>query len=320
MANPLIEKVVLDWEDTPGQDPASPKPIYLSAVESGITINRQNKTDNVISGDIDSGGELYGTVNEVTGSITTPMYFEQIGVLMKALLGAPTSADNGDGTYTHTFVSTACIPSFCIQNTLKDDCNGGSNIIERYNGCKAKSTSISITPDGDFNIGLDIVGMKFSDSITDGVAELDETNKIVLSTTRIKNAHTALKIDGASYTLAKDFSLSVDRGTEATYTIGTGANAGLISDKQVTVNGSFSSLFDSIVYTKAKNETKVSFDISITDGTNSLVFTVAEAKFSFKNESKKVGEKYPLNLDWTGYKTTGTEKIKVVLTNAVASY
>jgi len=319
MANPIIKKVVLDWEDTAGIDPSSPKPIILTAAESGITANRQTKVDNVIGGDIDSGGEPYGTFNEVAGGITTPLYFEQIGVLLKASLGNPTTVDN-TGSYTHTFKSTECIPSFCIQNTLNNSCAGGSDIVERYNGLKAKGFSIDISPDGDYNFSLDTVGISFKDSIVDSTTELDETNKIVLGATRIKNAHTSLKIDGTFYTLSKSFTMSLDRGTEATYTIGTGANAGQIDDMQVSANGDFSSLFDSSVYTKAKNETEVSFDIVITDGTNTLTFTVAEAKFAFKNEGKKVGEKYPLNLSWNGYKTTGTELLKVELTNNVASY
>lgn len=320
MANPLIEKVVLDWETTAGQDPAAPKPIYLTSTESGITANRQTKTDNVIGGDIDSGGEPYGTFNEVAGGITTPLYFEQIGVILKASLGDPSTVDNGDGTYTHTFTSVSCIPSFCLQNTLKNTCEGGSNIIERYNGLKAKGFSLTVSPDGDYNISLDTVGMSFKDSMTDSITELDETNKIVLGSTRIKNAHTSLKVDGSAYTLSKEFTLSVDRGTEATYTLGTGANAGEVSDLQVSANGSFSSLFDQSVYVKAKNESVLSFEIIMASGTDSLSFKVAEAKFSFKNEAKRVGEKYPLNLDWTGYKTSGTELLKVVLTNAVASY
>ena len=224
------------------------------------------------------------------------------------------------GSYTHTFKSTECIPSFCIQNTLNNSCAGGSDIVERYNGLKAKGFSIDISPDGDYNFSLDTVGISFKDSIVDSTTELDETNKIVLGATRIKNAHTSLKIDGTFYTLSKSFTMSLDRGTEATYTIGTGANAGQIDDMQVSANGDFSSLFDSSVYTKAKNETEVSFDIVITDGTNTLTFTIAEAKFAFKNEGKKVGEKYPLNLSWNGYKTTGTELLKVELTNNVASY
>lgn len=308
------------------------------------------------------------------------MYFEQIGVLLKAILGNPTTAEYGapwtagmsinsgdyaivstsstlmikyisdgttdstnepdlssanvgdtgtDGTatyvvveklYSHIFGSTVCTPSFCVQNTLKDDCGSGSKIIERYNGCKAKSANLSIAPDGDFNISIDIVGMKFRDSITDGITELDETNKIQLPATRIKNAFASLNIDGSTYKLAKDFSLTIDRGTEAEYTLGTGANAGLVSDKQVIVNGSMSSLFDTSVYTKAKNESTVSFDITITDGDNSLTFTVAEAKFSFKTESKKVGEKYPLNLDWSAFKQSAAEKIKVELINTVSNY
>jgi len=320
MANPIIKKVVLDWEDIAGTDPTVPAPVILTAVESGITVNKQTKVDKVIGGDIDSGGEPYGTFNEISGGITTPLYFEQIGILLKASLGVPITIDNGDSTYTHTFKSTECIPSFCIQNTLNNSCEGGADLIERYNGLKAKGFNLTVSPDGDYNLSMDTVGMNFRDSIVDSITELDETSKIVLGATRIKNAHTSLKIDGTSYTLSKSFSMALDRGTEATYTLGTGANAGAVSDLQVSLSGDFASLFDNSVYTKAKNETQVTFDIVITDGANTLTFTVAEAKFGFKNESKKVGEKYPLNLSWNGYKKSGTELLKVILTNDVASY
>ena len=58
MATPKIKQVLLDFEDKGkfGQDPTTPKPFVLMANENGITGSQQTKTDNVIGGDIDSGG------------------------------------------------------------------------------------------------------------------------------------------------------------------------------------------------------------------------------------------------------------------------
>jgi len=381
MASPKPTKVVIGFETTAGADPTGGSliPYHFTATEFGLTVNRGTKTDDVIGGDIDSGGEPYGTINTVNGALTAPMYYEQFGLLLKMTMGVPVTAAAGtswlattaylvdaivqnttnatlsmrvtvagtsgatepdisasvvgdtvvDGTvtyvvtakmYTHTFNTTKCLPNAYAQATLANACDGGSDLIERYNGIKGGKLDISVSPDGDYNITMDTTGMSQRDSIVDSITELDETNKVVLTQTRIKNAHATITIDGTAYTLAKDFSLSLDRGVEATQTLGTGANAGQVDDTKVMLSGSLSSLFDGAVYTKAKNETAVGFVIGMTDGLNALDLTVAEAKFGFKTESKKVGEVYPLNLEWTGYKTTGTEKLKAVLTNSIANY
>ncbi len=313
-----INKFVMDWETTKGVDPASPAPIYMSpAGETGISATRQTKTDEIIGGDIDSGGEPYGTFNEVSGSTNFPMTYERIGYVLKAMFGAPTTT--GTGPYTHTFTSTIdCLPTFLFQETGAD-C-GGSDQVDRYNGLMAKSIGINMSPSGDYNVSFSYVGLSHRDSITDGITELDETNKVVTATTRIKNEQASLLVDGTTYPLAKDFSFNYDRNTVADNLIGSGQNAGLIYAQAPKATGSISSLFDANVYTKAKNEQKLSVVLNYTDGANILKITLGEVKFGFKRESKKLGEKYAVNLDFNAFKNTGTELVKIELTNSIATY
>lgn len=313
-----INKVIMDFETTKGVDPAAPKPIYVTpSGETGLTATRQTKTDDVIGGDIDSGGEPYGTYNEVAGTTNFPMTYERIGYLFKAMFGSPTTT--GSGTYKHTFTSTIdCLPTFVFQET-GEEC-GASTQIDRYNGMMAKSLGLSMSPSGDYNVSFSCVGMSHRDSIVDGIVELDETNKIVTSSTRIKNEHSSLLIDGSTFALGKDFSFNYDRGTVSEAYIGSGVNVGDVYAMQPKLTGNISSLFDSSLYAKSKNENSLLVVMNYTDGTNILKITLGEVKLSFKRDSKKIGEKYAINADYTAFKASGSELVKIELTNNIASY
>lgn len=308
----------MDFETTKGVDPVAPKPIYMTpSGETGISATRQTQMDDVIGGDVDSGGEPYGTFNEVSGSTNFPMTYERIGYILKAMFGDPTTS--GSGPYTHTFTSTVdCLPTFLFQES-GEDC-GASTQIDRYNGLMAKSIALSMSPSGDYNVGFSYVGMSHSDSIVDGITELDETNKITTTSTRIKNEQASLLIDGSTFSVAKDFSFNYDRSTVAENFIGSGVNAGDVYANAPKASGNISSIFDSALYTKAKNETALSMAMNYTDGTNILKVTLGEVKLSFKRDSKKQGEKYAINADYSAYKSTGSELVKVELTNSIATY
>lgn len=313
-----IKKMVMDFETVKGVDPVAPAPIYMApSGETGIGTVRQTKTDETIESDIDSGGEPYGTYNEISGTTNFPMTYERIGYILKAMFGDPVTT--GVGPYTHTFTSTIdCLPTFLFQES-GDDCGNGLQV-DRYNGLMAKSVSLSMSPSGDYNIGFSYVGMGHRDSVTDGIAELDETNKIVTAQTRIKNEHASLLVDGSTFAIAKDFTFNYDRSTVAEPYIGSGVNAGDVYAMKPKATGNISTLFDSTIYTKAKDETPLSFALNYTDGTNILKITLGEVKISFKRESKKVGEKYAINADFTAYRHTSPELVKVELTNSIASY
>lgn len=313
-----IKKVVWDWETTLGQDPVAPAPIFIKPNgDTGMSATRQTKTDESIGGDIDANSAPYGTFNEISGSLKIPMTYENMGVILRAMFGAPTTT-GASAPYTHTFVSTVeNLPSFLLQETGDVD---GVNQIDRYNGLIAKSIGLSVAPDGDYNVDLSIVGVSHRDSVVDGVAELSETNAITLAETRIKNDQANLLINNTTYVLGKSFSMTYDRGSVAEPLIGSGLSAGYAEAKGVSATGNLESLFDTTLYTNTKNETPFAVDVRFVSGTNQLDIFMDEVQMSFNRESKKVGEKYPVNGDFTAFKNTGTELVRVVLVNNVASY
>lgn len=332
MASPKIKQVLLDFEERGkfGQDPTAPKPYVLMANENGITGSQQTKTDNVIGGDIDSGGELYGTFVDVGGTLKTPLYYEQIGVLLKAFMGAPVTEDLSaastpkPGYYKHTFKSNVCIPSVVVQDFLSVQCNktaADRDVYKKFNGLRANTLSITASPDSDYNIEVNFIGATADDSIVNAsFQKLDDTNKIVLDATRIKNSHANLYINGSStpYKLAKEFSMSLDRGTEAIRVLSAGA---MVEDSKFDLTGSLNSLFDGDMYKKAMKQEKVETKLVFSNGDYSVEFLIAETQYSFEDEARSYGGQYPLNMKFNGVKTGSTDaKLSVVVINKVATY
>ena len=332
MASPKIKQVLLDFEERGkfGQDPTAPKPYVLMANENGITGSQQTKTDNVIGGDIDSGGELYGTFVDVGGTLKTPLYYEQIGVLLKAFMGAPVTEDLSaastpkPGYYKHTFKSNVCIPSVVVQDFLSVQCNktaADRDVYKKFNGLRANTLSITASPDSDYNIEINFIGATADDSIVNAsFQKLDDTNKIVLDATRIKNSHANLYINGSStpYKLAKEFSMSLDRGTEAIRVLSAGA---IVEDSKFDLTGSLNSLFDGDMYKKAMKQEKVETKLAFSNGDYSVEFLIAETQYSFEDEARSYGGQYPLNMKFNGVKTGSTDaKLSVVVINKVATY
>lgn len=329
MANPKAKQILLDFETTYGADPANPKPYLLKAVSNAIVGTDNTKTDNIIGGDLDSGGELYTTSTDVNGSITTPMYYEQIGVLLRAMLGKPTTtAETKDvggtqtptGNYTHVFQSTECIKSLVIEDTLDAKCDDTPmTLIKRFNGLVANTMQINASPEGDYNIEVSFVGATAKDSLVDGITALDTSNKKDLPATRIINKHARLHIDDDVnfYKLSKEFSFNVDRGTTAEKVLSAGA---VVNDTQFLLTGNLSSIFDKDMYIKTKNNSKVKTALVFESGDNKLEFIMDETQYSFKDEARSYGEKYALNCDFNAYKKDAAAKLVVKLTNKVENY
>ncbi|BCX79283.1 phage tail tube protein [Campylobacter sp. 19-13652] len=329
MATPKIKQVLLDFEDKGkfGINPATPKPYQISVNENGIVANMQTKTDNVIGGDIDSGGELYKTYDEVGGSIKMPLYYEQLGVILKAALGEPHTEDltsSKPGFFKHTFKSTECIPSVVVQDLLSVQCNKSGtdkDLIKKFNGLRVNTLSISASPDSDYDVEINFIGATGEDNLSNqSMQKLDDSSKVVLDSTRMKNDHVKLYVgdDGNFYKLAKEFNLSLDRGTEAIRVLSAGA---MVEDSKFDLTGQLSSIFDGEFYKKAKNQEQIKVRLVFSDGSNEAEFIIAQAQFAVDDSARSYGGKYPLDMKFNGVKSGSTDaKLKVVLTNKVASY
>ncbi|EAJ1232637.1 hypothetical protein YY92_08165 [Campylobacter fetus] len=334
MGNPKAKQILLTAEADFGKDDATAKSFVLLVNENGIVGTDNTKTDNVIGGDIDSGGELYVTSTDTVGSIKSPMYYEQIGIFLKTFFGDEITTQNDEqkakNVYSHTFKSNKCIKSFSVEDTLMTKCNktgADKDIIKRFNGLMANTMAMQISPDGDYVIEVNYIGATAKDNLTDAtLTAIDTANKISLNATRIKNAHAKLYIgDDLSdltalepYKLAKDFSLNLDRGTQSYKVLTYGA---AVDDSKFDVSGSMSSLFDGEFYKKARANTKQQVKVVLQNGDYSLILFMPEVQFSFEDSARTYGETYPMNLKFSCSKTGLTEaKIEVVLNNKISSY
>lgn len=329
MRSPIPKKIVLDFETTFAKDPTSPKPYILQSVENGVVGTQNTKTDDIIGGDIDTGGETYNTFVEVSGDIKAPMTYEQIGVMLKVVLGdaktTPLPPDSGTtptGFFVHTFKSNECIPSVVLQDTLSLDCDESAtqNLIKRFNGLRANTMNIEASPDGDYHASINLVGAIARDSIVDGITELNEDNKNDLGKqNRIKNDHLKLFIDDDVnfYKLAKNFSFNIDRGTTAEQVLSAGA---IVEDKFFKLTGNLSSIFNGAFYKKAKTNKEMKTRLVFEHEKYKLEFIMEQTQYSFKDEGRSYGNQYPLNCDFNAFKSTADAKLVVKLTNKIATY
>ena len=245
-------------------------------------------------------------------------------------MGAPVTEDLSTastpkpGYFKHTFKSNVCIPSVVVQDFLSVQCNktaADKDVYKKFNGLRANTLSITASPDSDYNIEINFIGATADDSIVNAsFQKLDDTNKIVLAATRIKNSHANLYINGSStpYKLAKEFSMSLDRGTEAIRVLSAGA---MVEDSKFDLTGSLNSIFDGEMYKKAMKQEKVETKLVFSNDDYSVEFLIAETQYSVEDEARSYGGQYPLNMKFNGVKTGSTDaKLKVVVINKVQKY
>lgn len=315
----LPKKVFVGFEDVFGVTPASPTPYQLCVKTNGLVSSTDTEVSDCIGGDIDSGGEKVVIGNTHNGDLEATAYWEQMGVYLKAILGNPTTVDNLDGTYTHTYDSTAdALPSMYVENTFA----GATTVVEVFNGVLGSTFGTMFKGKGIPEVKLGLLASTHKDSLKDGYTAMSEVGKILLGSTGLNMTHTYVNIDAAGYTKLAEFDISIDRGTEAEDLVGDTKDVSIMKS---TVSGNLKSVFDASLYTKIANNQKVAVEIGYTQtigaDAHSLGFFMGEVQFDFKTQPKVVGQKVSIDAPFSASRSSAsTEKLKVVLTNTVASY
>lgn len=90
----------------------------------------------------------------VEGAIEVPVDVRNFGFWLKAALGAPTTTDNGDGTYTHDFESGAStLPSITVEKGMTD-----INQFEVQTGVMVNSMAYSFERGGSAKCTINAIG------------------------------------------------------------------------------------------------------------------------------------------------------------------
>ncbi len=89
---------------------------------------------------------------EIKGQLVMPMSVRHIGYPLKLAFGAPTTTDNGDGSYTHVFTIGDETPSAIFERAL------GGDILVRNTGVKVESLSFDCEKGSEQLMNFDLVG------------------------------------------------------------------------------------------------------------------------------------------------------------------
>jgi hypothetical protein len=163
---------------------------------------------------------------------------------LKGLISDPSTVDNGDGTYTHTFDGDTPFP-FVICAGYDDratDVSGQQD--ERYlEGCVVQSATVDVSTEGTADVSL--TGAYVNEDYQEDVALAAQPS---LNEDVMTFADAILHLDGSVLSLVQDASVEVNNNTDIIRELGT----------RVGVDYSPKALIPSVDYTKIhENETEI---------------------------------------------------------------
>jgi len=148
--------VVLYDESTFGANPGTPAGIkaYFSSMNVAAT---QNAIDNpIISGGRGVPRAARGNI-AVSGNFDTTLAPGTCDFWLKQILGAPTGAGTNASPY--VYVPKALPTSFAVE---KDYTSKLASKVERFNGCRVASASLTLNQEGYIDLSASILGKRYS--------------------------------------------------------------------------------------------------------------------------------------------------------------
>ena len=319
-------KVSIAFETTYGEAPAGGnlKPYVLCIDKNGLQAEDSTEEVKCIGGEFDSGGDLFITGTDVKGDISQKIYYEQIGVMLKMVMGTPVSVDNGDGTFLHTYTTTkSCAESATIQN-LSDNSAGCDPIalefVQQSYGVRGLSYNHKFTGKGVPEVSVGLSASTYKDSIKDTITKFDEANQVMLPSTKANAKKASVSVAGADYCKFAEFDISLEKEIDEQDLICDGGRKDSYS-MGVSVNGSLNGVFDATMYEKIAKNQVVPIVVKYEDGNNFLKYFIDETQFQFKSSPAEAGTRLMIDSAWVAKRSsTGNQKLKVELKNSIASY
>lgn len=304
-------RLVIDFEDTFGQDPSVATGYNMPFNSADIAATQGLTAPATLTGNRFTAAPIRGNI-DTSGKLTVPVDGRYIGLWLKAVFGAPVTT--GVGPYTHTYKPLPSIPSLVVEKGFTD-----IGQYFKYNGVKVNSFSISVGGDGELTADIDLVGKSESLSQVEYDSSLN-----TLDFSRLNNFQVSIKEGGSTLSSVTECSLTIENGLDdSIYTIGSGGYRGQIPEGQVNVSGTLTALFEnSALITKAIDGTETSLEIEIDDGTNSLTFSIPELIFERTSPGISGPAGILLTLNFRGYFDNNADatNVKAVLINDIASY
>lgn len=308
-------QVVVDFESTYNTDNGVPNARLLTVNSNGIKVSESQSQSQAIGGGREATEPYYGNI-DVSGQVAAPLCYNQSGYWLKMALGAPSTVNNGNGTFTHTFTVQDTLPSVVIENKIAF-AGGAGYTYHKYKGNVCNSYELSVASGSELVQNVSTIGASFSKSATPYDATVT-----TIPYKRVNFKDGALYIDGTIQGCLSDslnFSLNNNIDGEF-YAIGGSGFRCMVAEGAVDVSGGITTIFKNEDFlTKAMGHTETSVKVKFTSGTDSLEYIFDDAQFALSTpEAGAQGAK--ADFSWTAYKNNATSTMKVVLTNSIASY
>lgn len=263
-------KLLLDFEETFGEDPTTPAGVLLPVNSCGVAGSRAKNTAQTLTGTRNPPVPFDGN-ESVSGPLVVPLDSVAMWYWLKAMFGAPSTG--GTGPYVHSFTVQDAMPSLVLEKQF----GTATPSYAKHNGCKIASCSLSFGGDGELVANLNVEGA--SEALGTTAYQAAAT---AIAMQRLNNFQAAIQLGGASVGNVREVSLDIDFGLDTEqYTIGGGGTRGDIPEGIMSITGRVRALFEDLTLLNlAVNSTESSLEINVNGGTSSqLDIIIPELQF-----------------------------------------
>lgn len=253
-------------------------------------------------------------VINVDGDMVVPVDMRNIGVWLKSIFGTPTTIENENGGYTHSFESgKTSIPSYSLEVGLPEVPQ-----FIRFMGVRANSIAFNFQRSGEAQVSLNLIGQGEA-----GETAAIDANPEVYKYTRVSQFQGFIKSDGTLLANITVASATYANNLEKIETIRNDGKVEAIDLGVASLSGSISARYgDNILLDKARAGTPVDIELGYQLSDNLKLEIVCHEVYLPKPKRTIDGPNgIECSYDFQGAKNEEIGRMMTVkLTNDVESY
>ena len=304
-------RMLLGFETAYGTPPLPAEFHLVPFVSSDLDSSQGLIESNVLGLGRDPTAPFQDVIN-VDGDIVVPVDLRNIGLWIKALLGAP--ATTGDDPYTHAFISGATtLPSLSIETGLPEIPD-----YPLFTGVRANSMAFNFARSGEAQITVGLIGQ----GETPQAVTFSDT-EIEFDYTRFSQFQGSVKQGGIVLANVTSASVTYSNNLEKIETIRDDGKIDGVDPGVASLSGNIAVRYaDNTLMDKARSGTPIDLELSyIIDADRKLVITCHEVYLPKPKRSLSGPGGIEASYDFQGAKDSTLGKmLTITLTNDVESY